>query len=223
MTQPSQPHLLTRDFEADLSTLREQLTLMANRCRDQLHVALDAFWTCSKEKMADVETSDRAIDRDEKSIDALVLSILARRQPVASDLRQLMAASRLVTDLERIGDEAVDLARATPSNAPDGEPARQLLRDMTTQTEKILDQAVDAFFRADTNAAAGVRSTQQTIAGLYADVLRDTIAFTAHHPNEVRSAMSNLNAAKCLERVAAHASNIAQGALFVAGQGDMPR
>jgi len=219
---PKEPSL-ARDFEADMRELRQQLTVMADRCREQLHLALDAFWTGSKEKMADVETADRAIDRDEKSADALVLRILALRQPVARDLRMLTASFRLVTDLERIGDEAVDLARGTPSSAPDGEPAHQRLKEMTTQAEKVLDAAIDSFFNGDTDAAADVRRVSDAIAQLYADIVRDTITFTARYPNDVGSAIRNLNVAKCLERVAVHAANIAQATLFVAGRGDMPR
>lgn len=220
---PPKEHSLGHDFEADMRALRQQLETMANRCREQLHLALDAFWTCSKEKMADVEMGDRAIDRDEKSADALVLRILALRQPVASDLRMLTASLRLVTDLERVGDEAVDLARGTPSDAPDGEPARQRLREMTARTEKLLDSAIEAFFKGDTDAAVEVHRSSDAIAQLYTDVVRDTISFTAQYPSDVRSAISNLNVAKCLERVATHAVNIAQAALFVAGRGEMPR
>jgi phosphate transport system protein len=223
MVETSKTHMLSHDFEADLRSLREQLTTMAHRCREQLHLALDAFWTGSKDKMADVETSDRAIDRDEKSADALVLSILALRQPVATDLRMLTAALRVVTDLERIGDEAVDLARGTPSSADGAEPARGRLREMTDETERALGTALDAFFRGDPKTAAGVGSACEAISTRYGEVVRETIAFTAQHPAEVQSAMSNLILAKCLERVASHAANIAQGALFVAGQGDMPR
>ncbi|HXX66824.1 MAG TPA: phosphate signaling complex protein PhoU [Polyangiaceae bacterium] len=220
---PPKEHSLTHDFEADMRALRELLMAMAGRCRAQLHLALDAFWTGSKEKMADVEMADRAIDRDEKSADALVLRILALRQPVARDLRMLTASFRLVMDLERIGDEAVDLARGTPSSAPDGEPAYQHLKEMTARTEKLLDSAIDAFFKGDTDAAVDARRVCDTIAQLYADIVRETIAFTARYPNDVVSAIGNLNVAKCLERVATHAANIAQATLFVAGCGDMPR
>jgi phosphate transport system protein len=130
---------------------------------------------------------------------------------------------RLVTDLERIGDEAVDLARATPSSAAGAEPARERLREMTVEIESALEAAIDAFFRGDPKAAAGVRNACGAIEEQYREVVRDTIAFTAQRPAEVHSAMGNLTLAKCLERIASHAANIAQGALFVAGQGDMPR
>ena len=94
-----------------MQAAREDFGAMAGRCREQLHRALDAFWTGSKEEMASVEAADGEIDADEKSLDALVLRVLALRQPVASDLRTFTVLFKLVTDLERIGDEAVEIAR----------------------------------------------------------------------------------------------------------------
>ena len=100
----------SRDFESELRELRANALAMGARCERSLRLALDAFWKASPTLTAEVKELDRHIDRDEMEIDALVLRILALRQPVAYDLRFLATALKLVTDLERIGDEAVNIA-----------------------------------------------------------------------------------------------------------------
>src|SRR5262245_47668478 len=83
---------------------------MGEKCRSAVRLAFDAFRTGSSDLVSEVQGLDGRVNQDEKAIDALVLRILALRQPVASDLRLLMTALKLVTDLERIGDEAVNIA-----------------------------------------------------------------------------------------------------------------
>jgi phosphate transport system protein len=217
-------HHGSHDFEVDLRLLREQLTAMSLRCRNQLHAGLDAFWSGSKDRAADVEAADRAIDRDEKDIDALVLRILALRQPVASDLRMLTASFRLVTDLERIGDEAVNIAETTASGPSDGEPLRQRIQQMADSAENMLAAAVASLFGGDAKLAEQVRRMARTIDAVYDEVFRDAVAFISKHPTEIASALSCITVAKCLDKVASHAANIAKGTLFVAGEAaDLPR
>jgi phosphate transport system protein len=221
MVDPLAPHV-SRDFDADMKKLREQLALMGERCRGQLRLALEAFWTGSKSKMADVEASDHAIDRDEKSIDELVLRILALRQPVAGDLRTLTATFRLVTDLERIGDEAVDIARVSAPSA-DGAPIREHLQKMAREADAMVVAAMASFLAGDAAAAEQVSRADDSVDALYRQVVDDTVAFMSQHPAEVLSAMSSMNVAKCLERIADHATNIAEGTLFAIRGEPMPR
>jgi phosphate transport system protein len=139
-----------RDFDADIRILRAQLTAMAGRCRDQLHRALEATKASSEEKAEDVRNSDPLIDQDEKSIDALLLRILALRQPLASDLRLVTASFKVVTDIERIGDEAVDLAGVQLSPSVVG------LSQLAAATVTMLDSAVKSFLTGDRDLAAKV-------------------------------------------------------------------
>ena len=100
----------SRDFESELRELRAHLLAMGARCERSVQLALKAFIEGSAELTAEVKLLDRHIDRDEMESDDLALRILALRQPVAHDLRLLATALKLVTDLERIGDEAVNIA-----------------------------------------------------------------------------------------------------------------
>jgi phosphate transport system protein len=222
MVQPTTHHTL-RDFDADIQSLRDRFSAMAARCRDQLHLALDAFWTGSKEKMAEVEVSDAVVNADEKSIDKSLLEVLALRQPVASDLRMLTALFKLVTDLERIGDEAVDISRGTAPTSSEAEPIRARLRKMAETAEEMLRTSVASFVDGDPKAAEDVQHVNGVVDVLYEQTVTDSIAFMSKHPTDASSATATTNVAKCLRRIAEHAKNIAEGTLFVVRGEEMPR
>ncbi len=221
MAPLSRPHG-TRDFDDEMATLQERLKVMAERCRRQLHLALDVYGSGSSEALGQVEQAEPAVDDDEKALDALVLHILACRQPVASDLRMLTATLKIVTDLERIGDDAVDIARTAASASRDHEAAWQRLRTMGERVEDLLATAVDSLLGGNAKAAEEVQRAESQVAALYEQVVGDAVAFTSRHPSEVGCMLGRIAIAKRLAGVARHASNIAQGALFVLGDG-MPR
>jgi phosphate transport system protein len=162
----SSAHML-RTFDEEMREVQEAFRAMATRCRDQIHLALDAFWSGSKEKADRVEISDASIDADEKSIDDLVLRLLALRQPVASDLRTLTALFKLVTDLERIGDEAVDIARGTVPTSPGAEALRSRVREMAQTSESMFESAVSSFLDRDAAAADAVRRVNGILGATY--------------------------------------------------------
>jgi phosphate transport system protein len=223
MVGPSTHHR-SHDFDADIHVLRERLMAMSARCQEQLRVAIDAFWSGSRDRLGDIEESERVIDRDEKAIGALVLRILALRQPVASDLRLLTASFRLVTDLERIGDEAADLARTSVSSLPDGEAVRQRLQRMAEKATTVLRTALESFFSGDAKVAAEARGAEREVEAAYDDVLGAAVAFMTKQPALAASGLSCITGANCLERIVHHVTNIAEGTLFIAaGEHEMPR
>jgi len=179
----------SRDFEAELRELRAHSLAMGARCERSLQLALEAFWTGSKETAAEVMSLDRQIDDDEMKIDALVLRILALRQPVAYDLRFLTTALKLVTDLERIGDEAVNIAER--SNEGHGNA-----KDKVGRAEQVLaqDDAVDE---------------------AYGEVLEAMTEFMREEPGEIPAAIRIIKVAKYIERIADHATNIAEEVIFM--------
>ena len=215
--------LRPHDFEAEMHAVRERFAAMAARGRGQTHLALEAFWTGSKEMSAQVEAADDAIDDEEKAIDALVLRILALRQPVASDLRMLTALFKLVTDLERIGDEAVDIARATGPLPPDVGNTRERLRQMADAIDRMFGAAVRSFLEGNAQLAEEVLRTDDDVEAMHGEILRDCVTLLSRHPAETAPAMGALSVAKCLGRIADHAMNIAEGTLFVVRGDEMPR
>lgn len=207
----------SRDFEAELRELRAHALAMGARCERILQLALDAFFGRAPESAThDIEQLDRQIDRDEMDIDALVLRILALRQPVAYDLRLLSAALKLVTDLERVGDEAVNIAERTregPGTARDR--VREQLQEMSDVAQEMLRDALEAFVRADASLAEQVIARDDAVDERYAKAVEEMTDFMSANPGEVRAGIRVLSIAKYLERVADHATNIAEEVIFM--------
>jgi phosphate transport system protein len=206
----------SRDFEAELRELRANSLAMGARCERSLRLALDAFWDHSPELAAEVKELDRLIDRDEMEIDALVLRILALRQPVAYDLRLLATALKLVTDLERIGDEAVNIAeRAEEDHGKAKDLASANLKTMAEQAQQMLRDALDAFVEGDVARAEQVLKGDDAVDALYGQTLRDMMAFMQAEHDEIPGAIRVIKVAKYIERVADHATNIAEEVIFM--------
>ncbi|WP_394845742.1 phosphate signaling complex protein PhoU [Pendulispora brunnea] len=206
----------SRDFEAELRELRAHTLAMGARCERSLRLALEAFWENSMKLAAEVEEIDRHIDRDEMEIDALVLRVLALRQPVAYDLRFLATALKLVTDLERVGDEAVNIAeRAKEGHGVAKDQVRVALKEMADQAQQMLRDALDAFVEGEATRAAQVLERDDTVDNLYGGILGSMMEFMATNPAEIPAAIRVIKVAKYLERVADHATNIAEEVIFM--------
>jgi phosphate transport system protein len=206
----------SRDFESELRELRAHSLAMAARCERALRIALEAFWTGSIDLAAEVKEIDLRIDRDEMDIDALVLRILALRQPVAYDLRVLTTALKLVTDLERIGDEAVNIAERTrEGKAEVKEQIRAELKDMSEKAQEMLREALDAFVQGEVTRAEQVRVGDDAVDALYGRTLSEMMDYMKGHPDTIPEAVRVIKVAKYLERIGDHATNIAEEVIFM--------
>ncbi|WP_394825231.1 phosphate signaling complex protein PhoU [Pendulispora albinea] len=210
----------SRDFETELRELRAHTLAMGARCERSLRLALEAFWENSIKLAAEVEEIDRHIDRDEMEIDALVLRILALRQPVAYDLRFLTTALKLVTDLERVGDEAVNISERAKEGHKEGngiakEQVLASLKEMSDQAQQMLRDALDAFVEGEATRAGQVLQRDDVVDNLYGGILGSMTEFMATNPGEIPAAIRVIKVAKYLERVADHATNIAEEVIFM--------
>ncbi len=206
----------SRDFEAELRELRAHTLAMGARCERSLQLALEAFWSGSHEIAAEVEKLDLQIDDDEMKIDSLVLRILALRQPVAYDLRFLTTALKLVTDLERIGDEAVNIAeRAKEGHGIAKDLLREILKRMSEQAQEMVREALDAFVEGDATRAENVLERDDVVDNAYGQVLDAMTVFMSEHSTEIAPAIRVIKVAKYIERIADHATNIAEAVIFM--------
>jgi phosphate transport system protein len=146
--------------------------------------------------------------------------MLALRQPVAHDLRVITTALKLVTDLERIGDEAVNIAERAAEIESDAKRApTPYLQEMADLTLQMLRDALDAFVNAEVQRAELLRSADDAVDELYARSLRETTEFIAKNPDRALDGVRVIRVAKYLERIADHATNVAEEVIFmVAGQ-----
>jgi phosphate transport system protein len=213
--RPTAEHI-SRDFETELRELRAQLLAMGARCERVVGVAFDAFLRNSTDLVADVDALDVQIDRDEVEINALILRILALRQPVAADLRFLATALRLITDLERIGDEAVNIGERTVKNA--GAASLLAAADLSTMSVASLDMlhlALDAFVRWDDDQADDVLGRDDEVDRLCASVIATVTAHMSQDPSDMQGGLRVVRVAKYLERIADHATNVAEAVIFM--------
>jgi phosphate transport system protein len=206
----------SHSYEAEISELRHALGAMGQRCRAALKTAVLAVRTGSRELARQVIGLDRAVNDDEKAIDALAVRILALRQPVACDLRLLAMSLKLVTDLERIGDEAVNIAERAEEGplAADAETFADLDR-MGEEAQRMVASALDAFLEGDDAGAREVLLRDDLVDELYGKTMRAMEEYMTAHPAEVRAALCVMSVAKYLERVADHATNVAEEVIFM--------
>jgi phosphate transport system protein len=207
---------LSRDFEAELRELRSRLLAMGARCEQAIHLAVTAFLERDLGRVPEVEALDARIDRDEMEIDELALHMLALRQPVADDLRFITTTLKCVTDLERIGDEAVNLSeRGGEIALAPAVPPLPELAEMSAAAQGMLREALDAFVERDADRAEAVLRRDAEVDALYSRVLREVFAWMRLHPDEIPAGQAVASAAKYVERVADHATNLAEQVVFM--------
>ena len=212
----SAPRHTSHSYESDMEQLRAALAAMGDRCRCALGAALRAVRTGSRELALEVRGLDRAVNDDEMAIDALTVKILALRQPVACDLRMLAMALKLVTDLERIGDEAVNIAERAEQGPLAGDPQTFADLDrMGEEAQRMVAAALDAFLSGDEARARAVLLNDDVVDELYGRTMRASEEYMKTHPAEVPSALCTMSVAKYLERVADHATNVAEEVIFM--------
>jgi phosphate transport system protein len=210
------PGHTSHDFEAELRELRGNLLAMGARCERAVQAAVTAFLNRDPDAADGVLRLDERIDRDEMEIDELAVRILALRQPVAYDLRFLTATLKFVTDLERIGDEAVNISERVFEicQALDVPPHGEIAQ-MSETAQSMLRDALDAFVEGDTQKAESVLHRDDVVDELYGTVLRTCFGWMREHPGEIPSGQAVVSVAKYLERVADHATNLAEQVVFM--------
>ncbi len=206
----------SREFERELRTLRDRLLQMGGRAEQQIARAMECLARVDDAVAAQVIAEDQRIDQDEIEIDELAFLILVRRQPVASDLRFVMLALKVVTDLERIGDLAVNIAKRGRDLA--GQPVSQaqapLIAELSARVLDALKQALDAFVTADPEKAERVIAEDRVIDVLNTRVIAEVLAEQAEKPAGVGRTLALSSVSRYLERIGDHATNIAEMVIY---------
>ena len=204
------------EFELELREIRGHLVAMGARCERAVQLALTAFLERDPEKIAEVVAIDQRVNADEMELDEMAVRVLALRQPVAYDLRFVTSTLKFVTDLERIADEAVNIAeRAETLVHADACPPVFRLPSMGVLVQRMLRESLDAFVEGDAERARAVLTMDDEVDAQYGETLRSTLAWMAEHPTEIPAAMCVASAAKYLERIADHATNLAEHVVYL--------
>jgi len=204
-----------RHLDDELRELREAILEMGGRVERQIADAMKALVGPDPELAEEVMRRDHAIDEMERSIDEKCLRILALYQPAASDLRFVALGFKIVTDLGRQGDQALNIAeRAIElSREPRLKPYIDLPR-MAEIAGKMLGSALDAFVRKDAAAARAILPMDTAVDDLFLQLFRELITYMIEDPRTIRKATRLIFVAKYLERIADHATNIAEMVIF---------
>ena len=206
----------SREFDRELRTLRDKLLAMGGRAEEQIGRAVQALVKRDEALAAEVINDDQAIDEAEIGIDELAFLILARRQPVASDLRFVMLALKVVTDLERIGDLAVNIAKRVRDLARfPVSPMQDRIELLATRVLGALQLALDAFVHADAERAEKVIEGDRDIDALNMHVIADVISGgDAEDVHAVARALALSSVSRYLERIGDHSTNIAEMVIY---------
>lgn len=212
-------HIFKR-FDAELDDIRARITQMGGLVEEQMRAALQALGGEDRELIDLVISRDAGIDQMELSIDAACAHIIARRQPTAIDLRMIMAVSKIVTDLERIGDEIKKIAKNARKIYEQG------MGGCLTQVTEIryvgervlgmLHDVLDAFVRVDDAAALAVISRDKEIDESFRSIVRQLVTFMMEDPRTISTALDIIFIARSVERIGDHTKNIARDVIFIA-------
>jgi phosphate transport system protein len=203
-------------FQRELERLKEHLLKMASLVEKVISDAVQSLIKRDSELAQRTITSDNVINDLELAIDEMCLKLLALRQPMAIDLRFITASMKIVTDLERMGDQAVNIAeRAVSLNQePQVKPYIDLPR-MAEITQSMVKDVLDAFVKQDSQLARSVCARDDLVDGLKDQVFRELLTYMISDSKTIPRCVHLMIVSRCLERIADHATNIAEDVIFM--------
>ena len=201
-------------FDQQLSKLHEDLIIMGNLCETAISAAVDAVTKGDGEMARRAMEDDSKIDEMERSIEHLCLKLLLQQQPVARDLRTISSALKMISDMERIGDQATDIAEIAQFIQGMHEQTNATLHTMASAATSMVREAVDSFVRRDMELARKVIADDDLVDSLFTDTKEQLIGFIAQDPSKGEYYLDLLMIAQYLERIADHATNIAEWVMF---------
>jgi phosphate transport system protein len=208
----------SKQYDNELEAIRSKVLLMGGIVETQFTDAMACF------RVGDIEHADRVIAGDdavnqlEVSLDDACSHLIVRRQPTANDLRTVMATIKVITDLERIGDEAAKIARMSKnlhSRGVAGVNHFEMVRTIASETTDMLHDALDSFARLDGKQALALIAHDVVIDHEFRSIMRNLITFMMEDPRTISSALDTLWVAKAIERIGDHAKNIAEYVIYV--------
>lgn len=215
----SDKHLSTQ-FDAELSGISSRVLEMGGLVESQVASAMHALATFSDETAAEVLREEERVNQMEVGIDRDLSAIIARRQPTARDLRLLIAVSKTIANLERVGDEAARVARTVQRLVSTGVSSRLRLPvgDLEFEAQLAIAQlrkALDAFARLDTARALEVLKQDDQIDQEFEGLMRKLITYMMEDPRTISASIDLVFVAKAIERVGDHAKNLSEAVIYV--------
>lgn len=201
-------------FQEQLNELNRELTRMGAACEEIIALASHALTDWDEELVRKVSTIGSQIDESERTIESICLKLLLRQQPVARDLRQISAAMKMITDMERIGDQAEDIVEIVPYMTAHPDEKFPKIREMAKAAQAMVTEAVDAYVKQDLEMARKVMAHDDVVDSYFSQIKSGIIDIIAAEPAHGEYALDLLMIAKYFERIGDHCTNIAEWVEF---------
>jgi phosphate transport system protein len=207
---------MTRNrFDLELSLLSRQLTTMGNLCETAIDTATKALLNGNINQAKEVIEADAEIDQCEKDIERLCLKLLLQQQPVARDLRQISAALKMITDMERIGDQASDIAEIIISAHITEASNFALIGQMSQEAAKMVTDSVSSYVSMNLELAGRVEANDDIVDSMFSSVRKElTDSIVKKNGVNAEHEVDLIMVSKYLERIADHATNIAEWVVY---------
>jgi len=207
---------IVKQFEEELNQIKDKVIRLGGIVESQIADAIKALTERDSAMAERTIEKDHVINGLEVEIDELCLKVLATRQPAASDLRLITTAMKIITDLERVGDEAVNVSERVVelNREPSLKPFVDLPR-MAEASQKMLKDSLDAFVSGDVKLASRVLADDDFVDNLNSQIFRELLLFMSEDPQSISRAMKVMFISKYLERIGDHATNIAELVIFM--------
>ena len=209
---------LSKQYDQDLETIRSRVLLMGGLVENQFRDAMESLHEGSIELADKVLQSDIEINRLEVSLDSACTNLIVRRQPAANDLRTIMATTKVITDLERIGDEASKIARSVKSLQSRTMPIKdyyETIKVIAGTASGMLHDALDAFARLDRELAIRLIGRDALIDREFHDMMPKLIDYMTGDPPIIAASLDLLWIAKSIERIGDHSTNVAEHVIYI--------
>ena len=199
-------------YQEQLWNLNQELIQMGAACEEIIALAAQSLTDYTEDLKEKTDHVGAVIDESERTVENICLKLLLRQQPVASDLRQISAAMKMITDMERIGDQAEDIVDLIPKMSRSAEDGA--LQKMAKAAQSMVTEAVDAYVKQDLTLAKKVMGDDDIVDDYFNQIKTDIIAIIASDPTDGEYALDLLMIAKYFERIGDHCTNIAEWVVF---------
>jgi phosphate transport system protein len=209
-------------FQEQLATLKERLLVMGGIAEERVRLIMEALIERDVELVDKVQGGDEPINHLHIEVDARCIKLLALHQPMATDLRAIVAAVKINTDLERVGDLAVNIAEAVRRYIQHP-PVKKLIDipRMAEIAQRMLRNALDSYVRRDVDLAQSVLTEDDTLDALKTQVFRELLTYMLQDPSTIEPALDLILMSRHLERIGDHATNIAEDVIFMVSARDV--
>lgn len=201
-------------FDKQLSQLNGELIIMGALCEEAITNAVKYMMDSRLEDKEACLNADRQIDEKERDIETLCIKLILQQQPVAGDLRTVSAALKMISDMERIGDQASDIAEIAHYVAKSGLESETHIKDMAEATIKMVSESIESFVKMDKNIAYLVIEHDSRVDELFDKVKEELIKSIAAGQSNAEALIDLLMIAKYFERIGDHAENIAEWVIY---------